>query len=216
MAKEFLLENKPLLTEILSAEPDNILQYAHSKKLVEQREYNILSHLQSSQPPETTVIKLLDMLRERGEKYCHGFVALLHKQEIIANFPRLKELDWTTFKNPSAPDPPSIRAGSIMGNLQEVIKACGYIHNVSAVKRGKKTGYFNAVLQQEDESRNLIVFQPQLQDRFATAESQNSSEVGECGAPAIHKQKQQDADNVYIHIHIFHPQRFTLQIQQRP
>lgn len=61
--------------------------------------------------------------------------------------------------------------GSIMGNLQEVIKACGYIHNVSAVKRGKKTGYFNAVLQQEDESRNLIVFQPQLRDRFATAEN---------------------------------------------
>lgn len=65
MAKEFLLENKPLLTEILSAEHDNILQYAHSKKLVEQREYNILSHLQPSQPPETTVIKLLDMLREK-------------------------------------------------------------------------------------------------------------------------------------------------------
>ncbi|XP_038836102.1 uncharacterized protein LOC120033729 [Salvelinus namaycush] len=178
MAKEFLLENKPLLTEILSAEPDNILQYAHSKKLVEQREYNNLNHLQSSQPPETTVIKLLDRLRERGEEYCHGFVALLHKQEIIANFPRLKELDWTTFKDPSAPDPPrappSIRAGSIMGNLQEVIKACGYIHNVSAVKRGKKTGYFNAVLQQEDESRNLIVFQPQLRDRFATAESRRT------------------------------------------
>ncbi|XP_036838162.1 uncharacterized protein LOC110528739 [Oncorhynchus mykiss] len=56
---------------------------------------------------------------------------------------------------------------------QEVIKACGYIHNVSAVKRGKKTGYFNAVLQQEDESRNLIVFQPQLRDRFATAESRS-------------------------------------------
>lgn len=118
MAKEFLLENKPLLTEILSAEPDNILQYAHSNKLVEQRGYNILSHLQSSQPPETTVIKLLDMLRERGEKYCHGFVALLHKQEIIANFPRLKELDWTTFKDSSAPDPPpvppSIRAGTAL------------------------------------------------------------------------------------------------------
>ncbi|XP_052371550.1 uncharacterized protein LOC118374719 [Oncorhynchus keta] len=117
------------------------------------------------------------MLRERGEKYCHGFVALLHKQEIIANFPRLKELDWTTFKDSSAPDPtpvpPSIRAGSIMGNLQEVIKACGYIHNVSAVKRGKKTGHFNAVLQQEEESRNLIVFQPQLRDRFATAESRS-------------------------------------------
>ncbi|XP_055784296.1 uncharacterized protein LOC129859019 [Salvelinus fontinalis] len=178
MAKEFLLENKPLLTEILSAEPDIILQYAHSRKLVEHREYNNLSHLQSSQPPETTVIKLLDRLRERGEEYCHGFVALLHKQEIIANFPRLKELDWTTVKDPSAPDPPpvppSIRAGSIMGNLQEVIKACGYIHNVSAVKRGKKTGYFNAVLQQEDESRNLIVFQPQLRDRFATAESRRT------------------------------------------
>nr|XP_046194732.1 uncharacterized protein LOC124025109 [Oncorhynchus gorbuscha] len=61
-----------------------------------------------------------------------------------------------------------------MGNLQEVIKACGYIHNVSAVKRGKKTGYFNAVLQQEDESRNLMVFQPQLRDRFATAESRRT------------------------------------------
>ncbi|CAB1327594.1 unnamed protein product [Coregonus sp. 'balchen'] len=164
MAKEFLLENKPLLTEILSAEPDNILQYAHSKKVVTQREYNTLSHLQSSHSQEITVIKLLDMLINRGEEYCYGFVALLHNPEITANFPRLRELDWATLKDPS----------SKVGNLQATSEACGYIHNVSAVKRGKKTGYFNAVLQQEDESRNIIVFQQQLRDRFATAESRRT------------------------------------------
>ncbi|XP_019897653.1 uncharacterized protein LOC105019744 isoform X2 [Esox lucius] len=47
---------------------------------------------------------------------------------------------------------------------------CGYLYNVSAIKRGKKKQYFTAVLMEENESRTIMVFQTLLQERFVMAE----------------------------------------------
>ncbi|CAL8255925.1 uncharacterized protein zgc:174906 isoform X1 [Gadus morhua] len=80
---------KPELIEILSADPELLLQYAHSRKLVTENGYKKVRAQQISTEKVTT---LLDLIYDGGRKASHGLLELLKEDTFQENFPRLSIL----------------------------------------------------------------------------------------------------------------------------
>ncbi|XP_021444674.1 caspase-8 [Oncorhynchus mykiss] len=94
-----LRENKTLITEILSAEPEFILQHVQQAKIVNQREYNNLNV--TGHPPETIIINLLDKVMNKGNEKCLDFVTLLQQPNIIDTYSRMEEVFSNNLTAPS-------------------------------------------------------------------------------------------------------------------
>uniref|UniRef100_A0A4W5L9S0 Caspase-8 n=2 Tax=Hucho hucho TaxID=62062 RepID=A0A4W5L9S0_9TELE len=94
-----LRENKTLITEILSAEPDFILQHVQQAKIVNLREYNNLRVV--GHPPDTIIINLLDKVMNKGPEKCLDFVELLQQPNIIETYSRMEEVFNISHTTPS-------------------------------------------------------------------------------------------------------------------
>ncbi|XP_030641408.1 NLR family CARD domain-containing protein 3-like [Chanos chanos] len=85
-----LREKKTTLTQILSADISFVLQYVQQEQLITDREYknlNVPSHSN-----EQISINLLDKLMDKGEETCQKFISLMKEPNIVATFPKLKDL----------------------------------------------------------------------------------------------------------------------------
>uniref|UniRef100_A0A6Q2YJT2 CARD domain-containing protein n=1 Tax=Esox lucius TaxID=8010 RepID=A0A6Q2YJT2_ESOLU len=96
MAKEFMCEKKIFLIEALSGNASFILQYTQTEKLLTDREYRNIHGLVQSQNQERIVIDLIDLLSQKGEDFCCGFLDLLKSPEIVKTMPKLRDMDWDT------------------------------------------------------------------------------------------------------------------------
>ncbi|XP_026989255.1 caspase 20, apoptosis-related cysteine peptidase [Tachysurus fulvidraco] len=85
-----LLEKKVFLISTLSADPAFILQHVQQDKIITQREYNNLNHINHTL--EKIVTNLLDTVMSKGDASCRKFMNLLQQKEVQDTFPVLKEL----------------------------------------------------------------------------------------------------------------------------
>ncbi|XP_067314426.1 caspase 20, apoptosis-related cysteine peptidase [Pseudorasbora parva] len=90
-----IVQNKVFLIETLSVESEFILQHVHQAKLIAQREYR---NLKDTPGGEKRAINLLDKLVGKGEETCRQFIDLLKQNDILENFPKLK--DHAIFDSP--------------------------------------------------------------------------------------------------------------------
>ncbi|XP_030641410.1 NLR family CARD domain-containing protein 3-like [Chanos chanos] len=88
-----LREKKTRLIQILSAEIRFVLQHVQEKQLITDREYNNLND--PSHSKEQISINLLDKLMNKGEETCQKFISLMKEPNIVATFPKLKDLFLT-------------------------------------------------------------------------------------------------------------------------
>ncbi|CAL8366589.1 unnamed protein product [Lota lota] len=86
---QLLRRLRPQLIEILSADPDFVLQYAFSDFLVTDNGYKSVSPLTISTEKVTT---LLDHIYDRGPQASLGLLKLLKSDRFQENFPRLSIL----------------------------------------------------------------------------------------------------------------------------
>ncbi|XP_031424616.1 NACHT, LRR and PYD domains-containing protein 1 homolog [Clupea harengus] len=103
---DIILEKKIILTEILSAETDFILQHVQQNKLITDRDYRALKSL--PQNTETSSGEVLDTLRGKGEEACQKFIVLLKQQCVLEQYPGLKDVfpDLRQGLGVSAPETP--------------------------------------------------------------------------------------------------------------
>lgn len=87
---EVVLQKKILLSEILSAETDFILQHVQQNKLITDRDYRALRSL--PQNTDRAAFELLDKLRDKGEDTCQTFLGLLRQPCLLEQYPRLREI----------------------------------------------------------------------------------------------------------------------------
>ncbi|XP_030636215.1 uncharacterized protein LOC115817110 [Chanos chanos] len=87
---DFILKNKTILAEILSAATSFILQHVQQKKLISDHDYYELKGL--SENPNKMTAELLDKLRARGQDTREKFTDLLKEEFIWEQYPRLREL----------------------------------------------------------------------------------------------------------------------------
>ncbi|XP_030636206.1 NACHT, LRR and PYD domains-containing protein 3-like [Chanos chanos] len=87
---EIIFEKKMILTQILSADTDFVLQHVQQNKLITDRDYMALN----SRPQNTYEMprELLDLLRNKGEDTCQKFIGLLKQQCMLDQYPRLKDV----------------------------------------------------------------------------------------------------------------------------
>ncbi|XP_030641387.1 NACHT, LRR and PYD domains-containing protein 3-like [Chanos chanos] len=85
-----LREKKTRLIQILSADIGFVLQHVQEKDLITDREYKNLSV--PSHSNEQISINLLDKLMDKGEETCQKFISLMKESDIVATFPKLKDL----------------------------------------------------------------------------------------------------------------------------
>lgn len=85
---EIILENKPKLIKWLSLDYKFVLQHVQAKKLITQSHYDDLMAMKASD----SIIKLLDIIRRRGENVCRDFLDLLKDDDVNEISPELR--DW--------------------------------------------------------------------------------------------------------------------------
>jgi predicted transcriptional regulator len=111
-----VVKMKTFLTDVLRADYSHFLQHMQNELFVNMRTYmHPLSQYAPSQS-ETTVISLLDKMINKGEVFCHTFLAPLQEPDITDIVPRLREL-WgntklSTTTTDSSPGPSTGQAQS--------------------------------------------------------------------------------------------------------
>lgn len=84
--------NKTAIVRILGGDLTLILMRVHENKLITDREYNNLKHINRANT-EDHVIQLVDKIMNKGEDTCQTFLNLLQTDEDIqSTFPELKNL----------------------------------------------------------------------------------------------------------------------------
>lgn len=83
---QFLRRQKTKLIEILSADPDFVLQHADSVCLLSLSGYQ---KVKSCRIPSEKVTELLDHIIQRGAEAVQSFLELLKKQDLQETFPKL-------------------------------------------------------------------------------------------------------------------------------
>ncbi|KAJ3585984.1 hypothetical protein NHX12_012386 [Muraenolepis orangiensis] len=86
---ELLRSLRPKLIDILSADPEFVLQHAHSLHLVTHNGYQ---RVKPQVIPTEKVTTLLDLVYERGPEAVHGLLELLKGDLCQENFPKLSFL----------------------------------------------------------------------------------------------------------------------------
>ena len=88
-----ILRNKTIIQEILSADPQFILDKVIEKKLITGREYTKLNSI-SKGDAEDLVIKLVDTLNNKGVQRQSEFIGVLQDEFVLETYPRLKDVEW--------------------------------------------------------------------------------------------------------------------------
>ncbi|KAK0148252.1 hypothetical protein N1851_011811 [Merluccius polli] len=116
---------KPKLIDILSADPELVLQECHALNLVTDAGYKMVRPQQVSTEKVTA---LLDHVYDRGSEAAHGLMELLRGDVFLENFPRLSFLKTPDVDQPRPSTVPELVtqkqlmkvAGAITGNWKEV------------------------------------------------------------------------------------------------
>ncbi|XP_056453265.1 caspase-8-like [Gadus chalcogrammus] len=88
-----IVRNKTIIQEILSADPQFILDKVIEKKLITGREYTIIKTI-SKGNAEDLVIKLVDTLINKGVQIQSEFIGILQDEIVLETYPRLKDVEW--------------------------------------------------------------------------------------------------------------------------
>ncbi|XP_059914902.1 caspase-8-like isoform X2 [Gadus macrocephalus] len=88
-----IVRNKTIIQEILSADPQFILDKVIEKKLITGREYTKLNSI-SKGDAEDVVIKLVDTLNNKGVQRLSEFIGVLQDEIVLETYPRLKDVEW--------------------------------------------------------------------------------------------------------------------------
>ncbi|XP_030236030.1 uncharacterized protein LOC115560682 [Gadus morhua] len=85
-----IVRNKTIIQEILSADPQFILDKVREKELITGREYTKLNSNKGD--AEDLVIKLVDTLINKGRQ--SEFIGLLQDEKVLETYPKLKDVEW--------------------------------------------------------------------------------------------------------------------------
>ena len=85
-----IVRNKTIIQEILSADPQFILDKVIEKGLITDREYTKLNSNKGD--AEDLVIKLVDKLMNKGRQ--SEFIELLQDEKVLETYPKLKDVEW--------------------------------------------------------------------------------------------------------------------------
>ncbi|XP_036968992.1 uncharacterized protein LOC119027683 isoform X2 [Acanthopagrus latus] len=89
-AKKMITEHKVELINCLMADHSLILQHAHAKQVITDRQYQ---NIKSLTTPENTVTELIDnVIIVNGEKSCAAFLEVLKLPDVLSTHPQLKEI----------------------------------------------------------------------------------------------------------------------------
>ncbi|CAL8278318.1 unnamed protein product [Lota lota] len=88
-----IVRNKTILQAILSADHQYILSQVREKELITSREYTKLNTINKGDA-EDLVIKLVDILHNKGVKRESEFIELLKDEDVLQMFPRLEDVKW--------------------------------------------------------------------------------------------------------------------------
>ncbi|XP_048839903.1 uncharacterized protein zgc:174906 isoform X2 [Brienomyrus brachyistius] len=80
---------KTKLIDILSADPDYLLQHAHSCGLLTMRKYNSVKAMND---PSEKVCEVLDCVIQKGEASSREMLNVLRKKDMLKTFPKLRIL----------------------------------------------------------------------------------------------------------------------------
>uniref|UniRef100_I3K2V7 Zgc:174906 n=1 Tax=Oreochromis niloticus TaxID=8128 RepID=I3K2V7_ORENI len=83
---QLLRSQKPKLIEILSADPDFVLQHADARRLLSRHAYQ---HVKSCRIPSEKVTELLDHVIQRGPEAAKELLELFKDNDLQETFPRL-------------------------------------------------------------------------------------------------------------------------------
>lgn len=86
---QLLRSQKPKLIDILSGDPDFVLQHADSRCLLSPRSYQ---QVKACRVPSEKVTELLDHIIQRGPEAVKGLLELLKEQALQETFPMLSFL----------------------------------------------------------------------------------------------------------------------------
>ncbi|KAM6955906.1 uncharacterized protein PEZ65_006396 isoform 1-T2 [Lycodopsis pacificus] len=85
-AVKMIVEHKVELIACLKADHSFILQHAHAKHIVTQRQY---WNLKDISPPEKNVTNLIDEVIVNGQESCSLFLEVLKEPEVLQTYPQL-------------------------------------------------------------------------------------------------------------------------------
>ncbi|CAL8375213.1 unnamed protein product [Gadus morhua 'NCC'] len=85
-----IVRNKTIIQEILSADPQFILDKVREKELITGREYTKLKSNKGD--AEDLVIKLVDKLINKGRQ--SEFIGLLQDEKVLETYPKLEYVEW--------------------------------------------------------------------------------------------------------------------------
>ncbi|CAL8349445.1 unnamed protein product [Arctogadus glacialis] len=85
-----IVRNKTIIQEILSADPQFILDKVIEKGLITRREYTKLNSNKGD--AEDLVIKLVDKLINKGRQ--SKFIGLLQDKKVLETYPELEDVEW--------------------------------------------------------------------------------------------------------------------------
>ncbi|KAK9537923.1 hypothetical protein VZT92_005498 [Zoarces viviparus] len=88
-AVKMIVEHKVELIDCLKADHAFILQHAHAKHIVTQRQY---WNLKDISPPEKNVTNLIDEVIVNGQESCSLFLQVLKEPEFLQTYPQLIEI----------------------------------------------------------------------------------------------------------------------------
>ncbi|KAM6955905.1 uncharacterized protein PEZ65_006385 isoform 2-T2 [Lycodopsis pacificus] len=88
-AVKMIVEHKVELIACLKADHSFILQHAHAKHIVTQRQY---WNLKDISPPERNVTNLIDEVIVNGQESCSLFLEVLKEPEVLQTYPQLIEI----------------------------------------------------------------------------------------------------------------------------
>ncbi|KAM6955908.1 uncharacterized protein PEZ65_006396 isoform 2-T3 [Lycodopsis pacificus] len=85
-AVKMIVEHKVELIACLKADHSFILQHAHTKRIITQRQY---WNLKDISPPEKNVTNLIDEVIVNGQESCSLFLEVLKEPEVLQTYPQL-------------------------------------------------------------------------------------------------------------------------------
>ncbi|XP_068561192.1 uncharacterized protein [Cebidichthys violaceus] len=88
-AVKMIVEHKMKLIGCLMADDFFILQHAHAKHIVTQRQY---CNLKDISPPEKKVTNLIDEVIVNGQESCSLFLEVLKEPDVLQTYPQLIEI----------------------------------------------------------------------------------------------------------------------------
>ena len=86
-----IVRNKTIIQEIISADPQFILDKVIEKGLITRRENTKLNSINKGDA-EDLVIKLVDILINKGRQ--SEFIGLLQDEKVLETYPKLEDVEW--------------------------------------------------------------------------------------------------------------------------